>query len=70
MGNPVQSSCAPDEPAHGPNRLWDAARRCWIEARIIVRDADAGTYAKHAGYEPKSRFDDRQLKLWQERDAA
>lgn len=42
-------------PPNGPDRIWDANRRCWIEARTICRDP-LGRYARKFGDEPGAQL--------------
>jgi len=47
---------AQDEPApQNPKRVWDASRRCWVEAMSVCR-SPAGTFARKNGSEPDAQL--------------
>lgn len=59
--------CAQGEPAqpHRPRRIWDAVRKCWVEAMTVCRSA-RGIYVRKIGGLPEA-----QLRLpFEENDAA
>jgi hypothetical protein len=55
MSKGKQPRFAQGEPPDHPRHVWDAVRRCWVEAATRIRLID-GRFGRKDGSEPKAQL--------------